>query len=476
MLRAATLLVPMMAMIASEDAAYLWRDRPWNFDWDERLAAQDDGAMFPGFGRHMRRVTPGWWGALEADVLGSGSARAAYAPGLAPAYDGGRGRIEADKHVAVPHVFLNLRPEVLFALDGERQPVPNGDARQIWTGSDPDHRYAPVSSFIGGTIGVWGAGHVLAASNEPIQWGEGVFGGAILGRAWRGFPHALIVPLEPWLLGDSDIAVDYQLIGGILDDARPTSDDPWIAGYRVAARWRWLSLSFALATQGGGGTDGDGAALLSPATDEEPRDPDGNRMMGVGLRLMPGPVALYGEYSLEDSGGDERASLHPHGAAWLAGLDWVDVTGGQDWRLCFEWSRAESPVHDHPTWPWEYRNLSLGGPEGGNSGAARLLIQHHFAEAGAAALILGWERRGWRNAADDNAVSTQPSALQQPGGPLYATTDWQTWSATLHLEIDAARNCALLIDLAAFYDTGRGFVEDDDHGDGAAGIGWRTWW
>ncbi len=476
MLRAASLCVPMMVAIASEDAAWLWRDRAWNFDWDERQTAQDDNALFPGFGRHMRPVAPGWWGALEADVMGSGSARAAYAPGLAPTYDGGRGRIEADKHVAIPHAFLSLRPEVLFALDGERQPVPNGDARQIWTGSDPDHRYAPVSAVIRGTLGVWGAGHVLAASNEPIQWGEGVFGGAVLGRMWRGFPHALIAPLEPWLIGTSDIAVDYQLIGGVLDDARPTPDDPWIAAYRVATRWRWVSLSFALAAQAGGGTGTDGAELLSPAADEDPQDADGNRMMSIGLRLMPGTVALYGEYAVEDSGDADRPALHPHGAAWLAGLDWLDVTGQQEWRLCLEWSRAESPVHYNPTWQWEYRNLSLGVPEGGNSAAARVLIQRRFAGDGAATLILGWEQRGWRNASDDNAVGTQPAGLQQPGGPLFAPTDWQTWSATLHLEFEAARASALLIDLAAFYDTGRGFVDGEDHGDGAAGIGWRTWW
>ncbi len=131
----------------------------------------------PGFGRTALPVTPGVWGEVGAGVRDASHGRANSVPGTAHLNQGVSSLAWAELWMAGGPIFLHLRPEAVIGNGDLANPL----ARQAWSGGEPTVARDTVEVAPRATLGICGLGQILAVSNEPFRWGEGIFGGVMLG-------------------------------------------------------------------------------------------------------------------------------------------------------------------------------------------------------------------------------------------------------------------------------------------------------
>lgn len=494
--RPVALLLALCAATQAADSWILRPEEPWSFSWEERRLANIDGVSMPGFGRTALPVQSGIWGEAGAGMRAAGLGRGAVVPGAAPLPQGVSGSAFAELWAARGPFFVHLRPEAVIG-GGE---IPNPIAREAWTGSATDLPLDTVEVAPNGSVGITGFGHVLAVSNEPFRWGEGIFGGVVMGQQWRGFPHVVLATRGPQSPADegtplAPLAIGYELVAGQLTDAKPAAGDHvQFIGFRAALRWEAVTLSWTKAMLFNGSEQpkmpwnevagtlslwrngNDGAAA--------PGEPDPNRFAAAGVRLdWPPHVAWSIEYGIDDQntrveGQSFNTTLTQEArwtsATWTATVDWLDVTGDGDWRVAAEWFRSESYVYDHSVYPWDDQDQPLAHTDGGNANSVRLLIQHVDADDGRWTVIPGWRRQGWRNAYAENP-NTARKDPGVPGSSSYAEVAWDRWFLDLRHEAPISQHWRWWTEAGGAWDLNRDFTGNDGVS-GSLGLGvTRSW-
>jgi hypothetical protein len=478
--------------ISAADSWILRPEDPWSFSWEERRLANSDGVSMPGFSRTALPVQPGAWGEVGAGVRAASQGRANSVPGAAPLPQGVSGIAWAEGWLAGGPFFLHLRPEAVMG----RGEIANPIAREVWTGGDAAVRLDAVEVAPRATLGITGLGHVLALSNEPFRWGDGIFGGVMMGQQWRGFPHIVLATRGPqtvapegsWL---EPLAVGYELVGGQLVDAKPVAGEGVrFAGLRMAVRWEAVTVSWARSLLFGGSEQPEtppsmvAGALLKPRQGNDaavaPGEPDPNRFASVGLRLdWPQHVAWSLEYGIDDQNSHvEDQSFDTTltqaarwtSASWTATVDWLDLTGDGDWRLAAEWFRSESYVYDHGTAPWDDGGFPLAHVDGGNANSLRLLTQHVDGDDGRWTVIAGWRRQGWRNAETGNPNTARKDS-GVPGSSSYARLAWDHWSLDGRYEAPIDDHWRWWCEAGAAWDVNRDFIAEQQGFSGWIGLG-----
>lgn len=474
---------------AAEDAWIRRSPEPWSFAWEERLAAAGDGISMPGFGTWSLPVTAGIWGGAGVALRGASAARPTQLPGLPPLWRGIQVAAEAELWAASGAFYLHLHPHALLAADGTRQRTPASDPRSAWSGAAPEDTWPASLALPRGSAGVTALGHVLAVSTEPLRWGDGIFGGVVLGERWRGFPHLVLatatpVPVLPDLLGDEPPHLGHELVYGVLDGERSgVGRDVMFIGLRAALRWRNATVSYAKAAQFDG-TDEPHlpiehqAKLLWWRNGNEGsgvQKPDPNRMTSVGLRLdWGGRLSTSTEYGIDDPDPDDAIKMRWSSAAWTATIDWLDITGDGTWRAALEWFRSESYFYDHATYgAWDHRGVPLGHADGGNANSLRLLVQHLHDDGGQTALVAGWRRQGWRNAEDANPNSDR---LGSPGPANFAPRPYDRLSLDGRASWPLDGAWTLSVESGVAWEANRNFADDPGTWDANAGAGLRRDW
>lgn len=486
------------AAVAADGESWILRsEEPWSFTWEERRLANDDGVSMPGFGRTALPVQAGVWGEVGAGARGALHGRADSVPGTAPLPTGGSGQVWGDAWLAGGPFFLHLHPEAVISHGEIADPV----ARDVWTGGDPTTTLDTVEVAPRASLGVTGLGHVLALSNEPFRWGDGIFGGVMLGQAWRGFPHLVLASRGPQSLAPAGswlepLAIGYEFIAGQLAEASPTAGDGVrFAGMRVAVRYDAVTLSYAKSMLYGGSSQpampwrdvwvnvirprngNDGAVPVG--------SPDPNRFSSLGVRLdWPRHVAWSLDYGIDDQnprrdGQRINTTLTQEAryttAAWTATADWLDITGDGDWRLALEWFRSESYVYGHGTYPWSDGGFPLAHADGGNADSLRLLTQHVDGDDGRWTVIATWRRQGWRNAesGNPNDARNDPGV---PGSGTFAKLAWDHYALDGRYEVPLGQHWRWWCEGGAAWDVNRGFDRTQDRADGWVGLGAARSW
>lgn len=488
------------AATTSDSTATSWILRPeeaWSFNWEERRLANSDGVSMPGFGRTALPVTPGVWGEVGVGVDASSQGRADRVPGTAPLPKGLSSLAWAELWMAKGPVFLHLRPEVVVGGGSIANPV----ARQAWTGTAAELDLDAAEVAPRATLGLTGCGQMLALSNEPFRWGEGIFGGVMLGQSWRGFPHVVLTNCGPqspapegsWL---EPLAVGYEAVVGQLTDSTTTAGDGvQFAGLRMALRWEAVTLSWSKSMLFGGSEQPDmgwgevASNLLSPRSGNDgstaPGEPNPNRWASVGVRIdWPPRVAWSIEYGIDDQNTrveDQRINTtltqeaRWTSATWTATVDWLDLTGDDDWRVAAEWYRSESYTYDHGVYAWDDAGFPLAHADGGNADSVRLLCQHVDGDQGRWTGIAGWRRQGWRNAETDNP-NTDRKDTGVPGSSSYATMVWDRWSLDGRYEVPLDDHWRWWSEAGAAWDMHRDFVHAENGLSGWVGLGAARSW
>lgn len=477
-------------LVAAQATAYtLHQDATATWSWDSRLAAGRDPLVFTGFSRRMQRVEAGWWGSARGMLTAASHGMPYRQPGEAPIPEGIS--LDAEVEVAGSYgpVFVRLDPEILVGLSAQgRETLPNPWLNDVWNGSQPAYQLTPVEPALRASVGVVGLKHALVVSSEPFQWGEGIFGGIVVGRSWKGFPHVALMPEESWDLAapfDIPLTLRYEVVAGILAGERPkgTPDHPAWLGSRVALRWGWTTLSGTLGCQAGGAGQsfpsfGD---IINGNTTDFTGATNVNRVLSVGLSQWLGRrFVLAGEYGIDDwhpnfapgAWGDlgKLNGFNPQTAAWTLTADWVDVTGSGDWRLALEWYRSEAYFYQHGTYgAYNNDNYPLAHADCGNGNSVRLLLQTITDEGTRLDIIAGWRRIGWRNIQDGNVQNRvgRNQAAARPwdtiGGDFRSTTPWGKWGD-------------LLIDLGLSLDKNYLNGYNLSRWNGLVGVGWQYGW
>jgi hypothetical protein len=480
------------------EAWILRPEDPWSYGWEERLLASRDGSSLPGFSRTALPVAPGLWGEVGLGVRGASEGRGAVVPGAAPLPRGASAVAYADAWLAAGPLFLHLRPEAVLSPDdgGEvAQPI----TREAWTGRATETTVDAVETAPRATLGVTGLGHVLALSNEPFRWGEGIFGGVAMGQAWSGFPHVVLAtrgPQGPDPEGPlGRLAVGYEMVLGRVDTAAGI-EAATIAGFRSALRWEAVTLSWTrMLIDGGRGQPSLSNRTLArnllfwrsgndgPAA--TPDAPDPNRFAALGLRVdWPTALAWSVEYGIDDQNGkvadqaiDTTLTQEARwtSATWTATVDWLDVTGDGDWRVAAEWFRAESYVYGHARYPWDVDGRPLAHADGGNAHSARLLVQHLDGDDARWTVVGGWRRQGMRNAESGNP-NTARKETGVPGSSTFARVPWDRISADLRYERPLDGGWRWWLEAGGAWDENRDFGDGQRGASGSMGLGFSRAW
>ena len=422
-LRSSSLLLLACSVGAAQvDSWTMWQDPASRFGWNTRLAAGKDPSIFTGFSRHIMPARAGWWGDGRVIARVATLAQPYTQPGEGPAPESGAITVGVGVNGSSGAFFLRLDPEVVVGMNAKGQDtVPNPYLNDVWNGVAPDHVLSKAEVAPRGSVGVVGLGHALVASTEPFQWGEGIFGGIVVGRSWKGFPHLAVMPEHSWDLGaplEIPATLRYELVMGAIPGDRPegTVDQPLWYGIRAALRWGWTTISGTLGAMGGGkGQDAPSFNdLTNPDTNETTDTLDVNRIISIGLAQWLGSRFVIGvEYGIDDWNpyyakgkvGDfgRLNGFHPLTAAWTTTLDWVDVTGSGDWRLALEWYRSEAYFYSHGKYgPYAVDGFPLAHADGGNANSVRFLVQTVTSGGSDVDVIGTWRSIGWRNQTDDN--------------------------------------------------------------------------
>ena len=477
---------------AAADSWILRPEEPWSFTWEERRLANLDGVSMPGFSRSALPVQAGLWGEAGAGVRGSGQGRSAVVPGAAPLPSGVSGTAFAELWAAGGPFFLHLRPEAVIGGGDLPDPI----ARNVWTGGPATVELDTVEVAPNGSVGITGLGHVLALSNEPFRWGEGIFGGVSMGQAWTGFPHIVLAsrgPQTPAAEGTplAPLALGYEFVYGQLSDAKPAAGDQVeFAGFRGSLRWEAVTVSWSKSMLFNGSAQPampwkdvlTGLSVWNNGNDGAggPGEPNPNRFASAGLRVdWPRGVAWSLEYGIDDQNGDVtgqsvNSSMRWTSATWTATVDWLDVTGDGDWRLATEWFRSESYVYDHSVYPWDDQGRPLAHVDGGNANSVRMLVQHVDSDEGRWTVIPGWRRQGWRNAyeGNNNSARKDPGV---PGSSSYAVRAWDSWFLDLRHEAPIGEYWRWWAEAGAAWDLNRDFTTEDGVS-GSVGLGATRRW
>lgn len=487
------LLLALGGVLPAADSWILRPEEPWSYTWEERRLANLDGVSMPGFSRTALPVEPGVWGEAGVGLAVSAEGNGSQVPGGPPVRRGLQAHGWAELWGAWGPLFIHLRPEAVAGLGSDA--ISNPVAREAWTGRAEELTLDAVETAPRATIGITALEHILALSNEPFRWGEGIFGGVMLGEAWRGFPHVVLAsrgPLQPapegsWL---EPLALGYEFVAGQLQDATPEAGDGVrFAGFRMAVRWDALTLAWSKSILFGGANQpaypwddvvrtlarwrsgNDGGA--------DPGDPNPNRFASLGVRLdWPRNVAWSVEYGIDDQNGRVEGQVintpltqeaRPTTASWTATADWLDLTGDGDWRLALEWFRSESYVYGHGLYPWTDGGFNLAHADGGNANSLRLLTQHVDADEGRWTVIAAWRRQGWRNAESDN-----PNTARKDDGTVgdsYAPRAWDRWSLDGRAEFPLDAHWRWWLEAGLAWDVNRDFRDGDSGLDGLLGAG-----
>jgi hypothetical protein len=497
--RSLTLLMLAVGLLPAADSWILRPEEPWSYTWEERRLANGDGVSMPGFGRTALPVAPGLWGEAALGVTLSAEGNAYQVPGGPPIRRGAQAQAWAELWGAWGPLFLHLRPEAVIGQDSSA--ISNPLAREAWTGRATQLTLDPVETAPRATVGITGLGHILALSNEPFRWGEGIFGGVMLGQGWRGFPHVVLAtrgPQQPapqgsWL---EPLALGYELVVGELSEPAPQAGDGvQFAGFRMALRWEAVTLAWSKSLLFGGDKQPDypwKSVATTLATwrsgndgSTAPGEPNPNRFASLGLRLdWPRHVAWSVEYGIDDQNGrvDGQSLNTPltqearwTSASWTATADWLDITGDGDWRLALEWFRSESYVYGHSLYPWSDNGFSLAHADGGNANSIRLLVQHIDADEGRWTAVAGWRRQGWRNAASGNPNTARKDA-GVPGSDTYAERPWDRWSLDGRCEQPLNAHWRWWLESGLAWDRNRDFQTDSSGLDALLGCGVACTW
>lgn len=497
--RSSTLILLAACALPAADSWILRPEDPWSFGWEERRLANSDGFSMPGFSRTALPVQPGLWGEVGAGLSASREGNPSQVPGGPPVRRGVQARGWAELWGAWGPLFIHLRPEAVAGLGSTE--ISNPLAREAWTGRAEDLPLDAVETAPRMSAGITVLHHMLAVSNEPFRWGEGIFGGVMMGQAWEGFPHVVLAsrgPLQPapegsWL---EPLALGYEFVlGQLREDKAGAGAGVEFLGFRSTLRWDAFSLSWSKSMLFGGDQQpeysySDAARTLlrwrsGNDGSANPGEPDPNRFASIGLRLdWPRNVAWSLEYGIDDQNGQVEGQAidttftqeaRYTTAAWTATADWLDVTGDGDWRLALEWFRSESYVYSHGLYPWDDGGFGLAHSDGGNANSLRLLTQHVDGDDGRWTVVAGWRRQGWRNAESGNPNTARKDG-GVPGSDTYAVRAWDRWSLDGRLEQPLSEHWRWWLEAGAAWDVNRDFVDDRNGLDAIIGVGAiRSW-
>lgn len=441
---------------AETDASLVWQEEAESYSWNLRLASGANPAIISGFSRQIQPINQGFWGSEYATFRSAGMSAASEAPGLGPVLGGTSFLAGASAGWAWGPFTISVRPEAMISSTGDGyQTIPNADPRELWVNNgEIQYQNRQRFEFVPrATVGLVGLGHALVASNEPIQWGEGIFGGIVLGKAWRGFPHIAIMPERSWNLGDvyeEPVYLRYEFIGGILDAYRRAGGPqrPQWTGGRLALRW-WDTTASATVGVQTGGTGQRKSSLseqLQLETWSEEKGKNNNRILSLGInQLIYSRISLSCEYGIDDwqpyfaegplGNFGTLNGFHPYSAAWTITLDAFDLTGDGKWRTALEWFRSEGYFYDHANYKsWNYDDGSLlAHADGGNANSLRFLLQHRGDDEQDTTLLMTWRRWGWRNARDNN-VNTYLGRSGPGGSANVAQRPWDLYAAALNVK------------------------------------------
>lgn len=486
------LLLSIAVALPAADAWILRPEDPWSFGWEERRLANSDGFSMPGFSRTALPVAPGVWGEIGLGASAAVRGNASQVPGTEPVHQGLQAHGWAELWGAWGPLFVHLRPEAVAGSGAISNPI----ARQAWTGTAEELELDAIETVPRMSLGVTAFHHVLALSNEPFRWGEGIFGGVAMGQAWQGFPHVVLAsrgPLQPAPEGSflQPLALGYEFVAGQLVDAKPEAGDGIeFLGFRSTLRWDALSFSWSKSMLFGGDLQPDypysdaAKTLLKWRSGNdgsaEPGKANPNRFASFGIRLdWPRNVAWSIEYGIDDQNGEvqDQAIDMPltqearwTTATWTMTADWLDITGDGDWRLALEWFRSESYVYDHGLYSWDDSGFPLGHSDGGNANSLRLLGQHVDGDDGRWTVVAGWRRQGWRNAENGNPNEARKDP-GVPGSGSYAERPWDRYSLDGRLEQPIDARWSWWVEGGAAWDINRDFVDGRNGLDGLIGAG-----
>lgn len=437
--------MPVLSFTQEGTSDFLVQEDVVDYGWGSRRLSLEDLSASSGTSRSIQQVEEGWWGEAQLE-LGSGGLAAAYRrPGERPLESGSQVSAVGTLHAAWGPLFLSFRPEYLISLsDKGNQKVPDGDARQEWLSNDKEQgqHLARIQPVWRGTAGVAGLGHVLVFSNEDFQWGDGIFGGLLFARRWRGFPHVAVIPQRAWRL-DEVIGipshVSYEAVYGGLTADRVKGDNPTrVLAFRGALRFWDTTFSGNVSVQHGGpGQHTPGITkMFQFETGRENRDEETNRIISFGIRQsIGGQFALSIEYGLDDWNATYKSSgnlpdlgqlgyLNPQSAAWIITADWLAVAGDEDWRVAAEWFRSEGYYYAHGRFvAWSDHEAVISHPDGGNANSVRFMLQHLLEDGGRLDVLGTWRRLGWRNGHSPGNTSWS-GRNGQPGTTTVAEREW----------------------------------------------------
>lgn len=500
MRRSATLtLLALGCSLPAADSWILRPEDPWSYGWEERHLANLDGVSMPGFSRTALPVSAGVWGEVGIGITASVEGNPSQVPGGPPVRRGVSARGWAEIWGAWGPLFIHLRPEAV--VGSGTGSISNPLSREAWTGQAEELALDAIETAPRATLGITGFEHILALSNEPFRWGEGLFGGVMMGQTWRGFPHVVLAsrgPLQPapegsWL---EPLALGYEFVAGQLVDAKSAAGDGvQFAGFRMALRWDALTVAWSKSLLFGGDQQPDYPWIDAAKTlikwrsgndgSPAPGEPDPNRFASLGVRLdWPERVAWSVEYGIDDQNGEVQGQdinmpltqeARYTTATWTATVDWLDLTGDGDWRLALEWFRSESYVYGHRIYPWDDQGFGLAHADGGNANSLRLLTQHIDGDEGRWTVVTAWRRQGWRNAEAGNPNTARKDS-GVPGTSTYAERAWDRWSLDGRLEQPLTGQWRYWIESGLAWDVNRDFQEDRNGLDAIVGVGVICGW
>lgn len=474
------------AGIAAE--GYILRQQPfWNLGWEERLAGLRDGSIQGGYSRQPLRMETGRWAQRSLRLRWASKGQHPLLPGDAPYFSGGQLLLDNEAAFVGNHLFLHGQPRITLGVDDSEDTVPAADPRAIWSGEQTyaDHDQFDINLNI--TAGASGFGHILAFSTVPFRWGEGIFGGIVAGQSDQGFPHLVLAPQRAWslfeLAGDP-LLWRYEFVTGLLDDQRNGPRDPYWTGGRTSLRWRSLTLSYSVGEQAGGSGVQDPDFLVFDIHEGD-RGNIANGIHSLGLNWQLADRAeIRVEYGLDDNHPSDLKSdtpllrqlsiWHPESAAWTATIDWLDITGDQDWRSALEWFRSESYFYDHSVYEaWSYEDTPIAHRDGGNAESLRWLLQHQYARGQYVNFLAYWRRLGWRNAAEGNPP---PARQTPPGGSAFAVRAWDQFGIYTWSEHEFRWGGFWTLEAGLVYEENRLFNDHQDEWNWQCGLGWNNSW